>query len=195
MTAWLFRLVLGGGGRRLGKLCSLGAAGRAVGSVETVPLAFLVSSVALRARSGGIGSRGGVPARDPAPVPVRVLDQDPSIPLDCLGPEGRLGFKRAVRRLLPGGQPAVGTRSVAGRGAAGWSAASRSSPNASPNRRGILGSIAAPTNGPVRAVYVGGLLVSVLGPVVEQEARGETPRWAVRVLTGGDRPGWRPRRR
>ena len=82
---------------------------------QTVPLAFLVSSVALRARPGGIRARGGVPARDPAPVPVRVLDQDPS-PARLSRPRGTTRLQAGCARAPPGGEPAVRTRSVRGEG-------------------------------------------------------------------------------
>ena len=198
MTASLFRLVLGGGGRRLGKLCSLGAAGREVRIIKRFrwpswsPAWLFGLDLAEFALAVAFPLEIPLPFPFPFPFSIRI-----PVPLDCLGPEGRLGFKRAVRGLLQAGSrrfergrfagegPPAGRRRLAhppiprrtgGAFRIDRGAHERTCPGAHDLGPGAI-SIRVPGLG--------------FGPrrVVEQEARGETPRWAVRVLTGGDRPG------
>ena len=122
------------------------------GRDQMVPPVLLVSSVVLRARPGGIRARGGVPGRDPALVPAPVLDQDPS-PARLSRPRGttqlQAGLCEGSSRRGAGGFNAVGS----GRGVRRLGCGVLLIPQSLPEAAGHFGAIAAPTNGPVRALH------------------------------------------
>ena len=167
MTASLFRLVLGGGGRRLGKLGSLGAAGREVRIIKRFrwpswsPAWLFGLDLAEFALAVAFPVEIPLPFLFPFPFSIRI-----PVPLDCLGPEGRLGFERAVRGLLQARSRRFERGRFGGRGrrlVGGVSLISQSLAEPA----GHFGSIAAPTNGPVRALTISvralTVSVSVLG--------------------------------
>ena len=160
MTASLFRLVLGGGGRRLGKLCSLGAAGREVRIIKRFRWPSWSPAWLFGLDLAEFALAVAFPLEIPLPFPfpfafsIRI-----PVPLDCLGPEGRLGFKRAVRGLLQAGSRRLERGRFGGRGRRLVGGVSLI-PQSLAEPAGHFGSIAAPTNGHVRALTIS---VSVLG--------------------------------
>ena len=133
MSAALFRLVLGGGGRRLGKPCSLGAAGREVRIIK-----WFRGLPGLQRLFGLDLAEFALAVAFPVEIPLRSRSRSRSgsQSRSTVWPRGTLGFSGlcgGCSRRGAGGSNEVGS----GGGAAGWSAASRSSTNPSPNRRGI----------------------------------------------------------
>ena len=108
MTASLFRLVLGGG-RRLGKLCSLGAAGREVRIIKRFRWPSWSPAWLFGLDLAEFALAVAFPLE--IPPPVRVLDQDPS-PARLSRPRGTTRLQAGCARAPPGGEPAVRTRSV-----------------------------------------------------------------------------------
>ena len=151
MTASLFTLILVGGGRRLEKPRALGAAGREVrikrfrwpswspAWLFGLDLAEFALAVAF-------------PLEIPLPFPFAFSIRIP-VPLDCLGPEGQLGFKRAVRGLLQAGSRRFERGRLGGRGRRLVGGGSLI-PQSLAEPAGHFGSITAPTNGPVRALTI-----------------------------------------
>jgi len=162
MRASLFRLVLVGGWRRLGKPGSLGAAGREVrikrfGWSSWSPAWFFGLDLAEFALAVAF------PVEIPFSFPVAfAFSIRIPVPPDCLGPGGRLSLKRAVRGLLQAGSRRFERGRFGGRGrrlVGGVSLITQSLAEPA----GHFGSIAAPANGPVRAltISVRALTVSV----------------------------------
>jgi hypothetical protein len=162
MRASLFRLVLVGGWRRLGKPGSLGAAGREVrikrfGWSSWSPAWFFGLDLAEFALAVAF------PVEIPFSFPVAFsFSIRIPVPPDCLGPGGRLGFQRAVRGLLQAGSRRFERGRFGGRGrrlVGGVSLITQSLAEPA----GHFGSIAAPAHGPVRAltISVRALTVSV----------------------------------
>ena len=146
MTASLFRLVLWGR-RRLGKPCSLSAAGREVGIKWFrrscwSPVWFFGLDLAEFALAAAFPVE--ILLSLPLPFSIKI-----PVPPDCLGPGGRLSLKGTVRRLFQ----ARSRRVQRGR----FRASVRRLgcgvlliPQSLPEAAGHFGAIAAPTNGPVR---------------------------------------------
>ena len=171
MRASLFRLVLVGG-RRLGKPGSLGAAGREVrikrfrrsswspGRFFGLDLAEFALAVAF-------------PVEIPLSLPFSIRIP---VPPDYLGPEGRLSLKRAGRGLLQAGSRRFERGRFGGRGrrlVGGVSLITQSLAEPA----GHFGSIAAPANGPVRALTISvralTVSVSVLAAGWSRKRRGK----------------------
>ncbi len=170
LTASLFRLVLGGGGRRLGKLCSLGAAGREVRFIKRFRWPSWSPAWLFGLDLAEFALAVAFPLEIPLPLPFPFSIRIP-VPLDCLGPEGRLGFKRAVRGLLQAGSRRLERGRFGGRGRRLVGGVSLI-PQSLAEPAGHFGSIAAPTNGPVRAltISVRALTVSVRALTVSVRA-------------------------
>jgi len=95
------------------------------------------------------------------------------VPPDCLGPEGRLSLKRAVRGLLQAGSRRFERGRFGGRGRRLVGGVSLI-PQSLAEPAGHFGSIAAPTNGPVRAltISVRALTISVRALTVSVSVLG-----------------------
>ena len=151
LTASLFRLVLGGG-RRLGKLCSLGAAGREVRIIKRFRWPSWSPAWLFGLDLAEFALAVAFPFEIPFPFPFPFSIRIP-VPLDCLGPEGRLGFKRVVRGRLQAGSRGFERGRFGGRGRRLVGGVSLI-PQSLAEPAGHFGSIAAPTNGPVRALTI-----------------------------------------
>jgi len=147
MTASLFGLILVGGRRLLGKSGSLSAAGREVG-IERFRWYSWSPAWFFGLDLGEFALAMSFPVEIPLSFSIRI----PVLP-DCLGPEGRLGLERAVRRLLQAGSRRFERGRFGGRGrrrVGGVLFITQSLAEPA----GHFGSIAAAANGPVRALTI-----------------------------------------
>jgi hypothetical protein len=175
LTAPLFRLVVAGGRRRLGKPCSLGAAGREVRinrfrRPHRSPARFFWFCLAVFTLAVAF----------PVEIPISLSIRIP-FPPGCLGPRGRLGCKWAERWVFQ-----VGWRQVRrGRFERGWSGARGIDlvvdvllvPQSLAEAARHFRSISAPAHRPIRALPLSlrapSLPVSVLGPWWSRQRRGK----------------------